>query len=221
MPIKKVTWHHYDINLYSRATKNVSRHYISKLIYFPFIHDDVIKWKHFPRNWPFVREIHRSPVNFPHKGQWRGALMFSLIYAWINDWVNNREAGDLRRQDGHYDVIVMSPLFHSVPNHISSPYFHSWSYLISHSISVEPNTCTLHIQDPKHQYKICRLIYICICEHSNILCKVPTFNLETWNKMMMVMMMMMMMMLMLLLRLLLLLLLLLLLMMMMMRWWWW
>ena len=71
-------------------------------------HDDVIKWKHFPRNWPFVREIHRSPVNFPHKGQWRGALMFSLIYAWINDWVNNREAGDLRRQHGHYDVIVMS-----------------------------------------------------------------------------------------------------------------
>ena len=70
-------------------------------------HDDVIKWKHFPRNWPFVRKIHRSPVNFPHKGQWRGALMFSLIYAWINNWVNNREAGDLRRQDGHYDVIVM------------------------------------------------------------------------------------------------------------------
>ena len=71
-------------------------------------HDDVIKWKHFPRNWPFVREIHRSPVNFPHKGQWRGALMFSLIYAWINDWVNNREAGDLRRQNGHYDIIVMN-----------------------------------------------------------------------------------------------------------------
>ena len=70
-------------------------------------HDDVIKWKHFLRNWPFVREIHRSPVNFAHKGQWRGALMFSLIYAWMNDWVNNREAGDLRRQHGHYDVIVM------------------------------------------------------------------------------------------------------------------
>ena len=39
----------------------------------------------------------------PHKGQWRGALMFSLI--WINGWVNNREAGDLRR---HYDVNVMN-----------------------------------------------------------------------------------------------------------------
>ena len=49
-------------------------------------HDDVIKWKRFPRNWSFVRGIHRSPVNSPHKGQWRGALMFSLICVWINDW---------------------------------------------------------------------------------------------------------------------------------------
>ena len=52
--------------------------------------------------------IHRSPVNSPHKGQWRGALMFSLICARINNWVNNGEAGDLRRHRGHYDVIVMS-----------------------------------------------------------------------------------------------------------------
>ena len=71
------------------------------------IHDDVIKWKHFPRNWPFVRGIHRSPVNSPHKGQWRGALMFSLICVWINVWVNNHEAGDLRRHRGHYIVSVM------------------------------------------------------------------------------------------------------------------
>ena len=70
-------------------------------------HDDVIKRKHFPRYWPFVRGIHRSPVNSPHKGQWRGALMFSLTCLWINGWVNNREAGDLRRHLAHYDVIVM------------------------------------------------------------------------------------------------------------------
>ena len=69
-------------------------------------HDDVIKWKHFPRYWPFVRGIHRSPVNSPHKGQWRGALMFSLICVRINGWVNNRYAGDLRRHQVHYDVIV-------------------------------------------------------------------------------------------------------------------
>ena len=47
------------------------------------------------------------PVNSPHKGQWRGALMLSLICAWINDWVNNHEAGYLRRHRGHYDVNVM------------------------------------------------------------------------------------------------------------------
>ena len=71
------------------------------------LHDDVIKWKHFPRYWPFVRGIHRSPVNSPHKGQWRGALVFSLICACINAWVNHREAGDLRRHRTHYDVNVM------------------------------------------------------------------------------------------------------------------
>ena len=71
-------------------------------------HDDVIKWKHFPRNWPFVRWIHRSPMNVPHKGQWRGALMFSSICAWTNGWANNRDAGDLRRHCAHYDVTVMT-----------------------------------------------------------------------------------------------------------------
>ena len=69
---------------------------------------DVIKWKHFPRYWPFVRGIHRSPVNSSHKGQWRGTLMFSLICTWINGWVNNGEAGDLRHNHAHHDVIVMS-----------------------------------------------------------------------------------------------------------------
>ena len=78
----------------------------SKRVFSDF-HDDVIKWKHFPRYWSFVRGIHRSPVNSPHKGQWRGALVFSLICTWINAWVNNREAGDLRRHHAHYDVMVM------------------------------------------------------------------------------------------------------------------
>ena len=68
-------------------------------------------WRHqmetFPRYWPFVRGIHRSPVNSPIKGQWCGALMFSLICAWINHYINNRDAGDLRRYRAHYDIIVM------------------------------------------------------------------------------------------------------------------
>ena len=70
-------------------------------------HGDVIKWKPFPRYWPFVRGIHRSPVNSPHKGQGCGALMFSLICTRLNGWVNNGEAGDLRRYRAHYDATVM------------------------------------------------------------------------------------------------------------------
>ena len=94
--------------------------------------DDVIKWKHLPRNWPFVRGIHRSWVNSLHKGQWRGALMFSLICVWIDNWINNHEAGDLRCYRTHYDVIVIfwyypqsqppcnnsSKITHTYPTHL-------------------------------------------------------------------------------------------------------
>ena len=81
--------------------------HISMQLSYALNHDDVIKWKHFPRYWPFVWGIHRSPVNSPHKGQWHGALMFSLICVWINGWVSNPEAGDWRRHRGHYDCNVM------------------------------------------------------------------------------------------------------------------
>ena len=77
------------------------------LPYTRIYHDDVIQWTYFPRYWPFLRGIHYSPVNSPQKGQWRWCLMFSLICACINGWVNNREAGDLRRHHAHHDVIVM------------------------------------------------------------------------------------------------------------------
>ena len=64
-------------------------------------------WRHqmetFPRYWPFVRES----VDFPHRGQWRRALMYSLICARANGWVNNRDAVDKRRHHAHYDVTVM------------------------------------------------------------------------------------------------------------------
>ena len=86
---------------------NIPQPSITRIILKPFIHDDVIKWKHFPRYWPFVRGIHRAPGKSPHKGQWRGALMFSLICVWINGWVNTREADDLRCHRAHYDVTVM------------------------------------------------------------------------------------------------------------------
>ena len=53
---------------------------------------------------------HRSPVDSPHKGQWRGALMFSLLCTWTNGWVNSRDAGDLRHHRAHDDVTVMMPV---------------------------------------------------------------------------------------------------------------
>ena len=98
------------VNSYTLSNKVFLAHLLFfSIIFVVLIHDDVIKWKHFPRYWPFVRGIHRSPINSPHKGQWRGALMFSLICAWINSWVNNRDAGDLRRHHAHYNVTGMSP----------------------------------------------------------------------------------------------------------------
>ena len=55
-------------------------------------HDDVIKWKHFLRYWPFVRGIHRSPVDSPHKGQWRGASMF-FFYLCLNNRLSKQSWG--------------------------------------------------------------------------------------------------------------------------------
>ena len=77
-------------------------------------HYDVMKCEIFRVTGPLCGEFtghqYRSPVNPPHKGQWRRALMFSVICSWIKAWVNNREAGDLRRHRAHYDVIVMNDL---------------------------------------------------------------------------------------------------------------
>ena len=51
--------------------------------------------------------VGNSPMNSPLKSQWSEALKFSLICAWVTDWVNNREADDLRRHRAHYDDIVI------------------------------------------------------------------------------------------------------------------
>ena len=110
-----ITYTYINIDLHPPLNKNVQNYAYTSSIWRAFVtirkpyisfhvdlqgtldtqtsHDDVIKWKHFPRYWPFVRGIHRSPVNSPHKGQWHGFFMFSLICVWINGWVNNRRQG--------------------------------------------------------------------------------------------------------------------------------
>ena len=98
--LRHVVWRHVQIRSHSSKSSDLAFNRVipryGELLVFP--HDDVIKWKHLPRYWPFVRGIHRSP----NKGQWRETLMFSLICAWMNGWVHHRNAGDFRRHRAHY-----------------------------------------------------------------------------------------------------------------------
>ena len=88
-PLKKIHLKMWYVNSCPfRLGLNVLNDVIRTVQMYSQIHDDVIKWKHFSRYWPFVWGIHWSPMNSPHKGQWHGTLMFSLICAWINGWVN-------------------------------------------------------------------------------------------------------------------------------------
>ena len=93
-------WRHCNICCQHRISRLYAQWW---LISGPIYYDDVIKWKHFPCYWRFVQGIHRSPVNSTHKGQWRESLMFSLNCVWTNGWINNRDAGDLKRHRAHYD----------------------------------------------------------------------------------------------------------------------
>ena len=87
----------------------------------------------------FVRGIHRSPVNFLHKGQWRGALMFSFIFVWINSWVNNRKAGDLRRFRAimtSFNVWIPSEIFApEIKGRASTTTIIMWKYHQFHFLS--------------------------------------------------------------------------------------
>ena len=70
-------------------------------------HDDVIKWEHLPRYWPFERGIHPSPLNSTHQRPVTRSFEFFFICAWTNGWARNQDAGELSRRGAHYDVTVM------------------------------------------------------------------------------------------------------------------
>ena len=95
--------HRYSCNRTVSFANTVQEHYNSLHLY----HDDVIKWKHFPRYWPFVRGIDRSPVNSPHKSQWRGALMFALICAVKKRLSKHSWGWWFETHRAHYDVIII------------------------------------------------------------------------------------------------------------------
>ena len=92
-------------------------------------------------NWTFSALLAlcagNSPVTgeFPHRGQWRRALMFSLIYAWTNGWVNNRDAGGLRRHRPNYGVIVMiqASAYPFATKSLPDPMMKCWNKIYSNS----------------------------------------------------------------------------------------
>ena len=99
--------------------------------------------------------LYWSLVKSPHKGQWCGALMFSLICAWANGSANNRDAGDLRRHGIHYDVTLWtldiqgSYLFNSLAPGTHVYLFHKWwvkSWPLPCQISVMKHKTYSHVQ---------------------------------------------------------------------------
>ena len=83
-------------------------------------------WRHQMETFSALLAICAGTSPVPHKGLWHGALMSSLICVWINGWVNSREAGDLRRYRGHYDIKVMDSvsMWHIHTKH--NPSYRDW-----------------------------------------------------------------------------------------------
>ena len=79
------------------------------LLWYVYDHDDVIIWKHFRVTGPLCGEF-TGPGEFPTQRPVTRSfdVFFDLrLNIWLNSWANNREACDLRRHRGHYDVNVM------------------------------------------------------------------------------------------------------------------
>ena len=93
--------------------------------------------------------VGNSPVTgeFPSQRQWREALMFSQICAWINGWVNN---GDWRRHRAHYDVIVM------LTHHLNQCcLIVNWA--IRKKFGELNKKTSIFIQENAFQYVVCRM----------------------------------------------------------------
>ena len=67
-------------------------------------HDDVIKWKHVPRYWPFVRGFHRSPVPRSFDVSLDLRLNKQLSRQWCGWWFETPSRPSLR----HCNVVRMT-----------------------------------------------------------------------------------------------------------------
>ena len=119
----------------------------------------------FPRYSPFVWVIHRWPVNSTHRRKWRGALMFSLICARINGWVNNCEADDMRRHRAHYDVNLMDSKLFPIYGVISFMFIsgmltHSNTFFIASEINAKSPKVIIENRSRQLRYDISIRVYI-------------------------------------------------------------
>ena len=102
-------------------------------------------WRHQMETFPALLALcagnSPGPVNSLHKGQWRGALVFSLMCARINDRVNNRETGDSTHHRGHYDVNVMNFFVRNRPISLVEGCIHyQWRNIVSEPSAIESRT---------------------------------------------------------------------------------
>ena len=117
-------------------------------------------WRHLMETFPALLAlcvgIHRSPVNSPHKGQWGGALIFSLTCAWTNGSVNNRDVGDLRRHRAHYGVIVYRFIYHWITRSWHFHYTFMVQYEKKHATSIKTiegaRRCLYHLWLNSYQW---------------------------------------------------------------------
>ena len=101
-----------------------------------------------------------GPRWIPH--QWRGGLMFSLILAWINGWVNNPKAGDLRHHRAHCDVRNQESFIRGNLQYmqLTKGCIHFLVYIL---ICVVGKTICLeqtHINQYRHQEDVCNAVMV-------------------------------------------------------------
>ena len=122
-------------------------------------------WRHqmetFSASLALCAGIHRLLVNSPHKGQWCGALIVSLSCAWINGWVNNRGAGDLKLDRAHYDNIIILWQFIDPNNLVKSCIFQAAQF---------------HHVKEQHVFQLCALCYFSIFNE-----KFHVWNISVWR----------------------------------------
>ena len=142
-PLSKQMIAYYKSNM--NLSKNWTETQMSSLTMMTSSNGNIFRVIHY---WLFVWGIHQSPVNSPHKGQWRGALMFSLICIWINGWV--------KHSWGWWYVTLPRPLW----RHCNDSLRQSDAYALVNKAIIGSDSCRVACSAPSHYLNQCWLVVI-------------------------------------------------------------